>query len=109
MELLPWPIYAFYILLTSILVVLFGMWAVKAKARVPGRLQSIIEIMMEYLRDTFMSALGPGGERHLPLIFALFWYILFCDLLELIPLFKAATANPSTTIGLGIIVFVYTQ
>ena len=64
---------------------------------------------MEYLRDAFMSALGSGGERHLPLIFGLFWYVLFCNLLELIPLFKAPTSNPSTTIGLGIIVFVYTQ
>lgn len=109
MDLLPWPVYAFFVVLTSILVVLFGMWAVAGRSKVPGRLQSIVEIMMEYLRDTFMSALGPGGERHLPLIFGLFWYILFCNLLELIPLFKAATANPSTTIGLGIIVFFYTQ
>lgn len=109
MELLSWPVYAIYVILTSILVVLFGMWAVAGRAKVPGRLQSMVEIMMEYLRDTFMGALGPGGERHLMLIFGLFWYILFCDLLELIPLFKAATANPSTTIGLGIIVFAYTQ
>ena len=109
MDLLSWPVYAFYVFLTSVLVVLFGIWAVKSKAKVPGRLQITVEMMMEYLRDTFLGALGPGGERHLPLIFALFWYILFCDLLELIPLFKAATANPSTTIGLGIIVFVYTQ
>ena len=109
MDLRPWPVYAFYVILTSILVVLFGMWAVRSNSKVPGRLQSLIEIMMEYLRDTFMSALGPGGERHLMLVFGLFWYILFCNLLELIPLFKAATSNPSTTIGMGIIVFVYTQ
>ncbi len=109
MDLLPWPVYAFFVVLTSVLVVLFGMWAVAARAKVPGRLQSIVEMMMEYLRDAYLSALGPGGERHLMLIFALFWYILFCNLLELIPLFKAATANPSTTIGLGIIVFIYTQ
>jgi len=109
MELRPWPVYVFFVILTSVLVVLFGMWAVAGRSKVPGRLQITVEIMIEYLRDTFLGALGPGGERHLPLIFALFWYILFCDLLELIPMFKAATANPSTTIGLGIIVFVYTQ
>lgn len=109
MDLLHWPIYLFYMVLTSVLVVLFGLWAVSGKSKVPGRFHVTVEWMMEYLRDTFLGALGPGGERHLPLIFGLFWYILFCNLLELIPLFKAATANPSTTIGLGIIVFFYTQ
>ncbi len=109
MDLLDWKVYAFYIVLTSVIVILFGMAAVRSRSKVPGRLQITVEMMMEYLRSTFMSALGEGGERHLPLIFTLFWYILFCDLLELIPMFRAATANPSTTIGLGIIVFVYTQ
>lgn len=77
--------------------------------RVPGRLQAAFEAVMEPLRGIFLSALGPGGEPHLPLIFALFWYILFCNMIELVPFFRAATANPSTTIGLGIIVFFYTQ
>lgn len=109
MELLHWPIYAFYILLTSLIVLAVGMLAVKPRAKVPGRLQNTLELMMDSLRGIFLSALGPGGERHLPLVFALFFYILFCNLLELIPTFRAATANPSTTIGLGIIVFFYTQ
>jgi F-type H+-transporting ATPase subunit a len=109
MDLLDWKVYAFYIVLTSVILIVFGIAAVSGRSKVPGRFQITIEWLMEYLRNTFMSALGEGGERHLPLIFGLFWYILFCDMLELIPAFKAATANPSTTIGLGIIVFVYTQ
>jgi F-type H+-transporting ATPase subunit a len=66
-------------------------------------------MVSEALRGMFLSALGPGGERHLPLIYGLFWYIIFCDLIELIPIFHAVTANPSNTIGLGIIVFIYSQ
>ena len=109
MELLPWTTYAFYILLTSVLLLAFGAYAASKRALVPGRAQGFVEWVMDYLREIFLGALGPGGERHLPLIFALFWYILFCNMIELIPFFRAATANPSTTIGLGIIVFFYTQ
>lgn len=109
MLLMPWPVYAFYIALTSLIVLAICVLAVRPRAKVPGRLQSGFEIVMEGLRATFLSALGEGGEKHLPLVFALFWYILFCNLIELVPFFKAATANPSTTIGLGIIVFFYTQ
>ncbi len=109
MDLLPWPVYAFYVFLTSLLTLAVCAWAAAPKARVPGRLQAGMEIVLEGLREIFLGAMGPGGERHLPLVFGLFFYILFCNLLELIPGFKAATANPSTTIGLGIIVFFYTQ
>ncbi len=109
MELLPWPVYAFYVVLTSVLLIAFGAFAVSKRATVPGRTQGFVEWVMEGLRTTFLGALGPNGERHLPLVFALFWYILFCNMIELVPFFRAATANPSTTIGLGIIVFFYTQ
>lgn len=109
MELLPWPVYAFYVVLTSALLIAFGAFAVSKRATIPGRTQGFLEWVMEGLRTTFLSALGPNGERHLMLVFALFWYILFCNLIELVPFFRAATSNPSTTIGLGIIVFFYTQ
>ena len=109
MELKPWPVYALYIFLTSVIALAVCALAAKPRSPVPGRLQAAMEIMLEGLRDIFVGAMGPGGERHLPLIFGLFFYVLFCNLLELVPGFRAATANPSTTIGLGIIVFFYTQ
>ncbi len=109
MELLPWTTYAFFIFLTSLITLLVCAWAAAPRARVPGRLQNAMELMLSSLGDIFVGAMGPGGRRHLPLVFGLFFYILFCNMLELIPGFRAATANPSTTIGLGIIVFFYTQ
>ena len=109
MELLKWPVYVFYIVFISLVLILVGKWAVSAKAKVPGRLQSAFELLFESLRSVFMSALGPGGDRHLPLIFTLFFYILFCNMLELVPLIKAPTANPSVTLAMGLIVFIYVQ
>jgi F-type H+-transporting ATPase subunit a len=96
-------------IVSSILLLLGGIFVISRKTKVPGRLQNAIEMITEGLRGTFMSALGPGGERHLPLIYGLFWYIIFCNIIELIPIFHAVTANPSNTIGLGLIVFVYSQ
>lgn len=109
MDLLDWRVYAFYAILTFVIVLLCGIYVVRVRGKVPGRLQVTVEMTVEWLRDQFTSALGPGGEAHLPLIFALFWYILFCNMVELFPAYKAATANPSVTIGLGIVVFFYSQ
>lgn len=109
MELGNWTIYAVYMAITSLIVLVFGIASVRKASKIPGRLQGFVEWVMVSLRGVFLGALGPGGEKHLPLILALFWYILFCNLIELVPLFKAATSNPSNTIALGLIVFVYTQ
>ena len=101
--------YEGWMLLCSLLLILIGAAIVAKKSRVPGRAQNFVEWISEFLRGTFMAGLGPGGEKHLPLIYGLFWYIIFCNLIELIPIFHAVTANTSNTIGLGLIVFVYSQ
>jgi F-type H+-transporting ATPase subunit a len=104
-----WPVYAFYVGFISLVVILVGMAAVSKKAKVPGRLQAAFELLYVSLKNIFMSALGHGGEKHLPLAFTLFFYILFCNLLELIPPIKAPTSNPSVTLAMGVIVFFYVQ
>ncbi|MGO8672761.1 MAG: F0F1 ATP synthase subunit A [Capsulimonadaceae bacterium] len=109
MELLsPW-VYLAYIVICSALLIICGAAIVARPKKVPGRVQNFVEWISEGLRGQFLNGLGPGGEKHLPLIFGLFWYIVFCNLIELVPIFKATTSNPSDTIGLGLIVFVYVQ
>lgn len=109
MDLLEPNVYLAYVLICSALLIVGAAAVVAKRSKVPGRTQNAVEIISDFLRNTFLGALGPGGERHLWLVYGLFWYIIFCNLIELIPIFKAVTANPSNTIGLGIIVFVYSQ
>ena len=80
-----YTMFLFAIILTSVVLVVTGVLAVSKRSTVPGRLQGFFELVTEYFRDIFLGALGHGGEKHLPLIFALFWYILFSNLIELIP------------------------
>jgi len=104
-----YTMFLFAIILTSVVLVVTGVLAVSKRSTVPGRLQGFFELVTEYFRDIFLGALGHGGEKHLPLIFALFWYILFSNLIELIPGLNAPTSNASNTLALGIIVFFYVQ
>lgn len=96
--------------LVSFLIV-FGLLALAGskRERIPGRLQNFFEFALEGLRGLFMGALGEGGEKHLPLIFTLFFYILVGNFLGLVPPFHSPTAATSTTIALGLIVFFYVQ
>jgi F-type H+-transporting ATPase subunit a len=60
-------------------------YGTKAKALVPGRLQSAAEMLYEFMADTVRSTTGKEGLKFLPLVFSLFIFVLICNLVGLIP------------------------
>ena len=52
---------------------------------VPTRLQSLAEILVEFIRGMIRETMGQEGMRFFPLVRSLFVFILFCNLLGLIP------------------------
>lgn len=76
---------------------------------VPGRLQSAFEMLAGGLDSFVCGILGPKGRSLTPFIGTLFIYILFMNLISLVPFMKAPTSNWSVTLALAICVFVYLQ
>ena len=67
--------------LVAVLMVMAG----SARKLVPGKLQSMAEIMVDFIRTIIMDTMGKEGMRFFPLIATLFLFILFCNLIGLIP------------------------
>ena len=65
-------------------------WVAFAKPKlIPGRTQSLGEMGILAVRDQILRpALGRKGDTYLPFIVSLFFYILVCNLMELIPLLQ---------------------
>lgn len=88
----------------------------------PTRLQSLFETILEYMRrEVFEPVLGDEGRRFQLLCFSFFLFILYSNLLGLVPPFApvmppggdervwiggAVTGNLATTAGLGLITFI---
>jgi F-type H+-transporting ATPase subunit a len=74
----------------SALAVIVFFWAAFAKPKlIPGRTQSLGEMGLLAVRDQILRpALGKKGDTYLPFIVSLFFYILVCNLMELIPLLQ---------------------
>ncbi len=66
-------------------VILFLTEARSSGSLVPTKLQSMAEIMVEFIRGIILDTMGPEGMRYFSLIATLFLFILFCNLLGLIP------------------------
>ena len=67
--------------LAAVLMVMAG----SARKLVPGKLQSLAEMMVDFIRSMIMDTMGKDGMRFFPLIATLFLFILFSNLIGLIP------------------------
>lgn len=79
----------------------------KGGEKAPGGVLNGIEAFYLYLRDdVVMANIGRGGERFVPLVITLFFFILYANLLGLIPFGATATGNIMVTAALAIIALV---
>lgn len=90
--------------------ILFGIAATRKMAAIPRRFtQNFGEFVVESMMNFTRGIIGPGGEKYTPLVGTIFFFILLSNLLGMIPGFHAPSANLSTTLALGLIVFFYVQ
>lgn len=104
--LLQWEgmIYAYVI---AGIIILFANLAARNPTMIPGKLQNIVEMVVEALSNFIIGVLGPEGKRFVPFLGTLFIYILAMNLSGVFPLGKSPTASPNTTVALALCVFVY--
>ncbi|MFQ5441614.1 MAG: F0F1 ATP synthase subunit A [Thermodesulfobacteriota bacterium] len=76
---------------------------------VPGKLQSIVEMVVEFFINLVEETMGREGKRYLPFVLTLTLFIFFSNVMGLIPGFVPPTANLNTTLGLALCVFVLTH
>lgn len=76
-----------------------------------GRLRNFFEAIIVYLRDEVVyNIMGPTvGRRFMPLLMNFFFFILFLNLMGMIPSLATATGNVNVTGTLALITFFVTQ
>lgn len=79
--------------------------ATRARTMVPGRLQSTAEVLYEFVANMVMSNTGKEGMRYFPFIFTLFLFILFGNLLGLMPYAFTFTSHIVVTAALAFFIF----
>src|SRR5215472_10151841 len=97
-------------LLMTITVLLATLLLVGATARaalVPSRLQSVAELLYEFVAGMVRDNVGDEGRRYFPLVFSIFIFILFGNLLGLVPYSFSFTAQIVVTFALALFVFLF--
>jgi F-type H+-transporting ATPase subunit a len=88
------------------LLVIALLWVgMKPRAMVPGRLQAAAEMGYETILSMCVETIGHGGRKFFPLVFTLFFFILFGNLLGVFPYFFTFTSHIMVTLALSLFVF----
>ena len=88
------------------LICTFMHFAMGNASLVPNRLQSLAEMVYEFVAGTVRDNLDDGaeGKKFLPFVFALFAFVLVCNFLGMIPGFFTVTSHIIITAALAILV-----
>ena len=102
------PTHIVMILLVSLGLISFSLWLRRhLSVEKPGRVQHLVEVVLEALQGLMKEVIGRHARRYLPILGALAIYILCGNLLGLIPGFLSPTSNLNVTASCAICVFVY--
>jgi len=72
---------------------------------IPTRLQSLAELLVEFIKGMILDTMGEKGLRFFPFIATLFLFILFCNLLGLIPGSYTVTSQIVVTAAFALFVY----
>lgn len=97
-------------LASAILILVFGL-AFRRRSLVPKGLSNLLEMLILFVRDEIaIKNIGDKhGRRLTPYLLTLFFFILMCNLLGLIPFGATATGNVNVTAALAIFSFLMIQ
>ena len=100
-------------LLVVLLAVLFFLW-LKTRISVdrPGPTQQTMELVLTNsmgigVKDLVDDIVGHGAERHIPIVATIGIFILFSNMISLVPGLASPTATITVPLGLAVIVFLY--
>ena len=109
------PEHTFFAVMASLLVVIFALRARSGLARaqdptVPEEkvgARNIAEVLLEYVVVRQSDAIiGKAGRKYVPYFASFFFFILFSNLMGLLPGFIPPTGNLNTTLGLALVSFI---
>jgi F-type H+-transporting ATPase subunit a len=104
----PWANFiVMQIVVALLIVVVFTILRSRLSVDKPGTLQHLMEVLYGFLRDQSIENVGSHGPRYLTLFGTLFIFILFSNLIGIIPGLESPTQVPYVPAGCAMIVFLY--
>lgn len=98
--------YMFFLLIAFAVTLVFFLVARRKMALVPKGVGNVAEAGVQFIRDNILvDVMGAEGAKYLPFVGTIFFFVLFNNLIGLIPGFKPGTGTMGTTVTWAVMVF----
>lgn len=101
--------FAMELLVFAFLLILFLLVRSRLSVENPGSTQHVFEIVEGLIQNQSNEIIGHHSEGYTPFLATLAFFILFCNLIGVIPGFESPTAVPIVPLGCALCAFVYYQ
>ena len=96
-----------FMILAILVVSIFLILSIKNKKIIPNRFQIISELLYEFIANMINDNIGHKGKKFFPFIFTLFTFILFGNLLGMLPYSFTFTSHIIVTFALAMFIFLF--
>ncbi len=93
-----------FMIVVTALVSLLMLAGTSQRSLVPSRMQAAAEMAYEFVAGTVRGSIGHEGMRFFPLVFSLFMFVLFSNMLGLVPYTFTVTSQIIVTFAFAAIV-----
>lgn len=97
---------ALWMVIAAVLVTGFMTLSMRRGALVPGRWQGSAEVMYEFVANMLKDNVGSAGRKYFPFVFTLFMFVLFGNLLGMIPGSFTFTSHIAVTFAMALVIFI---
>ena len=95
------------ILIVILILVLFAWLRPRLSVDRPGKVQHLFETLFGFIEGQARESVEHNSARFVPFFVTLFIFILFMNLIGIIPGFESPTMTPSVPAGLAVSLFLY--
>ena len=94
-----------FMVISGVLIILFLALGTKEKKLIPNKLQLISEMLYNFIAKMISDTAGKKAKPYFPFIFSLFVFILFCNMVGMLPYSFTVTSHIIVTLTFAIFIF----
>ena len=95
-----------FMVISASVIMLFLFLGTKEKKIIPDKVQLIAEMFYSFVAKMISDTAGPKAKPYFPFIFSLFMFVLFCNMVGMLPYSFTVTSHIIVTLILALFIFI---
>ena len=95
-----------FMVISASIILLFLFFGSKEKKIIPSKIQLIAEMFYNFVAKMISDTAGSKAKPYFPFIFSLFMFVLFCNMVGMLPYSFTVTSHIIVTLIMALFIFV---